>query len=183
MIKDFFERNKSVFIIGLVTLVIFLSIIVVSEIRRIRGSSFGPEMIRVEGNFDTDVKESTETSGIDIDDESDIEGAVTESSYSLLPDEKYLQTDQQFGIMKIEYTNNGFSPLNAKAVLNQKVRWINKTDQSVYIKQTASFFKEFKEPMLLPANGILEFRMYREGIWSYEEQTTKRFGSIIILKP
>jgi hypothetical protein len=175
MINDFFERNKSVFIIGFITFIIFLSIIVISEIRRIGNDSFGPVLIRLEGNIESETAESS----VAVKADATIDDFVFESSgtpYSLLPEEEYLQTDQKFGTMRVEYTDNGFVPVNAKAVLNQKVKWINNTGQNIHIKQKTAFFREFEDPILIPANGVFEFRLYQEGIWTYDEQTT-------ILKP
>jgi hypothetical protein len=182
LVMDFIARNKPVFVIGFVTLLIFISIIAVSEVRRIRNNNFGPVLIKVEGNIET---ERVEALAAEETENSNQGGGVIiesfESTDSLLPDKEYLQTDLKFGTVRIEYTYKGFDPVDAKVNLNQKVRWINNTDQTIFIKQNTLFFKEFKTPLLVPANGNAEFRMYHRGTWLYEEQITKTQGSVSIL--
>jgi hypothetical protein len=181
MIKDFIARNRSVFFIGFLTALIFLAIITISEIRRIENGNYGPKLVEVDKMVEEElVKESTLEEGAV---EGDFENLALESTGSVTTDGTYDEIDQKYGVMRVEYTFNGFIPKNSKAVLGQKVRWVNKSNADVYIKQKTDFFKEFKTPMLLPANGVLEFRLYKNGVWSYEDQEKKLFGSIIILKP
>ncbi len=171
MIRDFIARNKSVFVIGLLTLLIFLSIIIISEVRRVRKGNDSPKLIRVEDT--TAVTETTEN---------DLENETTSPTLNVL-DATYSDVDKNYGTLLVEYTDRGFVPNNAKAILGQKVEWINKTDKSVYIAQKTLFFDEFKTPLFLPASGILQFRLYKNGEWGYEIPETGVSGSITILKP
>jgi hypothetical protein len=171
MIRDFIERNKAVFVIGFLTLTIFLSIIIISEVRRVRKGNDSPKLVRVEDT--TAVTETTETN---------LENETTDSALNIL-DITYSDVDKNYGTLLIEYTNRGFVPNNAKAVLGQKIKWVNKTDKGIYIVQKTLFFDEFKTPQFLPANGILEFRLYKDGEWGYEILETGFSGNIAILKP
>lgn len=197
MIKNFISRNKSVFGLGLLTFLVFITIITISEIRRIQGNTIKPNLKKLE---ETEyISETENTGGLQTDKEDSNESAYDSSAEEIIVDEAFWENpestqsilaylseneiDKKYGIMRIDYTDNGFSPKNSKAVIGQKVRWINNTNEDIYIKQKTLLFKEFKEPVLLPANGMYEFRLNRSGMWSYEETTNKRFGSIIIIKP
>ena len=178
MIKNFILRNKSVFYIGLVTFVIFVVIIFVSEFRRLTNKNYGPDLI--------EVKESTETHVTLLDKVAESTATVVEGSeppYIVLPEESYAEKDLAMGTLLIEYTVDGFSPANAKALLNQKVKWVNKTNYDVYIRQTNDYYKEFSAPVLIPANGSLVFRMYRDGTWNYEDRDMREPGRIMVITP
>jgi len=172
MIRDFIERNKSVFVIGLLTLTIFLSIIVISEVRRIRKDVDSPKLIRVEK--DTEITEATsseEGSGSRIPSNLDTMNTL------------YSEVSKKYGVLLIRYTNKGFVPQNAKAILGQKINWVNDTDSNVYISQNTSFFDEFNTPIVLPAKGTLEFILYKDGKWEYQNTEKGFSGNITILKP
>lgn len=182
MIKNFIERNKSIFAIGFVTFVIFMAIIVISEVRRLKGAGENPILIKVEEST-----ESAGSEGITTFEEvylvGEAEDVPVESSGSSPEDEMYKELDRKYKTMRIEYNTNGFVPTNAKAILGQKVKWVNNTNWEMKIRQKAAFFKEFETPVVIPAGGEYTFRLTKEGMWSYEEVVSKSFGSIIILKP
>jgi hypothetical protein len=172
MIKNLIERNKSVFVIGLLTLTIFMSIIIISEVRRVRRGNDSPKLIRIENEVETSDTTSAEGNSKE----------ENNSNLSVL-DSVYSEVDKGYGILLIEYTSKGFVPNYAKAILGQKVKWVNKTGISVYIAQNTPFFDEFKTPLLLPANGALEFRLYKDGKWKYQNPEAGFSGDIEILKP
>jgi hypothetical protein len=171
MIRDFIERNKAVFVIGFLTLTIFLSIIIISEARRVRKGNDSPKLIRVE-----DTTAAIETTADD-------SGIETSGPALNTLDITYSDVDKNYGTLLIAYTDRGFVPNNAKAILGQKIEWVNKTDKSVYIAQKTVFFDEFKTPLFLPAGGVFQFRLYKDGEWGYEVPETGVSGSINILKP
>jgi hypothetical protein len=173
MIKDFIARNKSVFVIGLLTLIIFMSIIIISEVRRVRKGNDSPKLIRVEDELETPNTSSSEN---------DLNNQTNATNINILGSAPP-EGDEKYGTFRIEHTGRGFVPAYAKAVLGQKIRWVNKTGTNVYIAQETSFFEEFKTPQLLPANGALEFRLYKDGEWGYRNLKTGQSGNIIILKP
>lgn len=182
MLKNFIERNKSVFVIGFFTFVIFMAVIIISQVRRLQGINQGPTLIRVEEST-----QSAENSGVTPFEEAYLVGGTEESAEDVSGSEPeiniYAEQDRKYGTMRVEYNTNGFVPKNAKAILNQKVKFVNATNWEMKIVQKTSFFNEFKSPVVIPAGGFFEFRLTRDGVWTYEEEATKSFGSIIILKP
>jgi hypothetical protein len=172
MIRDFIERNKSVFVIGLLTFTIFLSIIIISEVRRVRKDVDSPKLIRVENEIE--IPEST--SSIEIPENGPLSNLDTLNN-------TYSEVTKKYGILLIKYTNKGFVPQNAKAILGQKINWVNDTETSIYISQKTPFFDEFKTPIVLPAKGTLEFILYKDGRWDYQNTETGFSANITILKP
>ena len=172
MIRDFIERNKSVFVIGILTLTIFLSIIIISEVRRVRKDVDSPKLVRVEN--DIEIPEATTSAG------SLGNGTISNlDAMSTL----YSEVSKKYGILLIRYTNKGFIPENAKAVLGQKINWVNDTDSNVFISQITPFFDEFNTPIVLPAKGTLEFILYKDGRWDYQNTEAGFSGNITIFKP
>lgn len=107
----------------------------------------------------------------------------TTTSYVVLPESEYTEIDLKYGTVVIEYTNEGFTPTNAKALMNQKVKWLNKSENDIYIAQQTQVYQQFEKPVLIPANGFTEFRMYKDGLWKYVEKTSDLSGTINVIKP
>jgi len=184
--KAFISRNKSVFVIGFITLLVFLAIIVLSERRQGSGSYIQPKLVPIDQGIDTGNTSPFKTTKLQQ------ESTPSEDFFNTSAPAEAVQStqsiadakvDQTYGTLKVEWTSNGFSPKNAKAILGQKVLWKNLTDKNIFIMQKTLFFNNFASPQVVPSNGEFEFRLYKEGIWSYEEKGSKITGSIFIIKP
>ncbi len=181
--RGFFSRNKSVFIIGFITLLVFLAIIVVSEIRRQSGKYVQPKLVPIDQSQTVPPVSSPENEGQESapsENFFDINVYETTQSSETVAN---AEMDEKYGVLQIAWDENGFTPKNAKAVLGQKVKWVNTATQNIFIEQTGVFFSDFSKPHIVPAGGEFEYRLNKEGIWNYQEQNSKITGSIFIIKP
>jgi hypothetical protein len=83
-------------------------------------------------------------------------------------------------VLNIEYTSDGFIPRYAQATLGQPVRWLNKSQDTIRIVQRVSFFTEMEKPVSIPPGGFFTQIMSKVGMWAYEEETSRRYGSVEI---
>lgn len=174
MMKDFLKRNVSVLVVGVVTLVIFLVIIILAQTK----DYYKPELIEVN-------KEAAFTKR-----EEEIQSSIPEQSVNTnvdnLVDIKEVQEstpgeiDVKYGILEINYTENGFEPKNTSAQLNQLVRWVNKTQNTIELEQLTNNYIEFTNPITINPGSTFEFRVYKTKLWTYQEKNSRNFGSIIV---
>ncbi|MFZ2664377.1 MAG: hypothetical protein WAX66_03375 [Patescibacteria group bacterium] len=167
-IKNLAERNKPIFAIGLITLTIFIVIIICYRVNPRKET----ELTRIgnESNFNVISEE-----------EKEIEGAVqpegTEPGISI---EQSL--DETVGILEIEFTQTGFVPKTSRAVQGQAVRWTNKTDKDIFLKQRTSTYTELKEPIRIAPEESFSYRLSEQEDWHYEEDLSKYFGTVEVYK-
>lgn len=161
--KEFFERNKSIFLIGSITLILFVILIIVAlkrnhqepGLKKIEDSSYQFQFDDEETN--NNVGETKET---------------TQATTSMPGDD----------VLEISYTEKGFSPMNTKAEKNQWVRWTNKTDKDIYLVQKTKVYQELNEPVLIKAHSSFEYKLTKDRLWTYEEKETRSFGSIYVME-
>jgi protein-disulfide isomerase len=84
--------------------------------------------------------------------------------------------------LEIKYTAKGWSPETAAGFVGQKVVWTNTTDKTIHIEQLDKKLTEFAEPKEIAPGGKLEFVLYSEKIWRYQEKDTRDWGAIYINK-
>lgn len=177
-IREFILRNKQIFITGVVIGLIFLLIISVSSSRKVSGPKLAPS------------KTTSESGGINQ------KGLNPAADYqpkgfwnAPIPQEYYENTQDETGeknveepkeILEISFDNNGFAPKTSYALLNQTVRWINKTDRSIYIQQLKQYFPELENPVEVYPGGSLELKLIKTGVWGYKEVESGEMGSITI---
>jgi len=179
-VKEFLLRNKSVFIIGFVTLVVFIAIIVVSEQKRRADQNTKPNLVKVgeeNENYYKVIQETQEETP-----------AVEETPQStqtpvIYPYTKEQETafDQRYGVLEIKFTENGWVPKNTTSVVGQLVRWANTTGKPIYFKQKMPTYSELKDPILIDPGKSFEFRMYKNRLWTYEERISGAFGEFYVL--
>ena len=181
LIKNFIMRNKPIFYIGFFTLILFIVIILVSEVRRINSKNLEPRLVEVEESTES----STAKTMIDSTNYMDSTFFTKETtpSYTILPESEYAEMDIKYGTVVIEYTDEGFTPSNAKTLVNQKVKWLNKSEHEIFITQKTKVYQQFEKPILIPSEGSAEFRMYKDGLWKYEEEDSNFSGTINVIKP
>lgn len=88
--------------------------------------------------------------------------------------------ENRTAILEIVYTKTGWQPESIAGYAGQKVRWINTTDKDIFIEQLDKKFPEFETPQKVPAGGTLEFTLYKDKLWRYQEVESKNWGSIFI---
>jgi len=84
-------------------------------------------------------------------------------------------------VLEITYTKDGFNPKEPDAASGQLVRWKNITDKEITIVETIKKFSEFEIGIKIAPNGIYEFRITKNKLWTYKELETGNFGSIFII--
>jgi hypothetical protein len=179
--QKFILRNKQIFITGAVIGGLFLLIIISSSLRKTKGPTLSPS---------TQNSQSSQEAP---------EGTNPGSNYkpkgtwsAPLPMEAYVEEndsteeEQPSGeepkqILEIVFDDKGFSPMNARALINQTVRWTNKSAKKIEIFQMKNFFPEFENPVEIESNGSLEFKLTKLGLWGYKEKESDKMGSIFIL--
>jgi len=156
--NDFIKRNSPVFVIGIVTLVVFIIITIVSQFKKSRE----PELVSLTTSQVTEL-ETTDPRNIS------------------MPTE--YEADKKYGILEIEYTQQGFVPQNARSFQNQLVRWTNATDTPLNIVQLTNTYPELKDGISIKPGETFEFRLYKPRLWSYEREDNKdQFGTIFVVE-
>jgi len=168
LIKNFIERNKPIFAIGTATLILFVGIIVYYRITPHKET--GLSRIGNESNFNIVGEEKT-----NMENEGIYSGSETSTSIEASLDEKV-------GILEIEYNENGFYPKAARAVQGQAVRWTNKTDKAIYLKQKTPTYTDLLQPVQIDPGQSFSYRLMKYGTWNYEEDVTKYFAYIEVYK-
>ena len=84
-------------------------------------------------------------------------------------------------VLEITYTKGGFSPKEPDADSGQLVRWKNTTDKEIILVETLQKFPEFELGVKIAPNGVYEFRITKDKLWTYKELETGNFGSIFII--
>lgn len=165
-LKNYYERNKPVFTIGLATLVIFLLVIIVYRIMPRKSTSMS--RIGNESSFNVTSEEANNAV-----DESQQISESTGADVGITPEQSI---DQTFGILDIAYTEKGFTPKLARVVQGQVVKWTNKTDKIIFLKQKTPTYSELKDLVQIDPGQTFSFRVSKSGTWNYEEDISKYFA-------
>ena len=168
MIKEFIERNRSIFNMGLLIAVVFLIIIVVASFKPQKRP--GLQKIKEDNPLYT-VRERKSQ-------KNDLIENIQETQEST---ETYKEFDEKYGVVEITYKNNGFIPKNYRAYKGQLVRWINTTEEPIYLEQKMKYYSELEEPVKIEPNGTFELRMEKERLWTFQERDTQYFGSVFVV--
>jgi protein-disulfide isomerase len=131
----------------------------------------------IETNLETEVRKEVERVNPEINN-------TKESSQSGKSDQDQ-QIDDKYGILEIRYTNNGFTPANTRAVPGQVIRFINETQDVIYLEQKKFLFKELNKAVPIAAGEYFEFRIgklnMKDVIWGYAEKVSGNIGSTLII--
>lgn len=174
-IKNLAERNKPIFTIGLATLILFIGIIIFYRVKPHKETS----LTRI-GNESSFNVTSEEENGLE---DSSNTSFSTDQETENEPFKSATQSiDEEVGILEIEFTSNGFTPKTTRAVQGQAVRWTNKTDKAIFLKQKTSTYEELKESIKIDPEQSFSYRLTQYGTWHYEEDLSKHFGTINVYK-
>lgn len=179
--KEFILRNKQIFITGAVIAGIFLLIILTSSARKVKGPILAP-------SESSTGKETVTNPGANAGSNYTPKGLWNAPSLPAEPvDEEVEETPEEepvekpTEILEITFDDLGFSPPSANGLKYQTVRWVNRTDRSIYLQQMKDFFEEFKKPVEIASGGTLEFELTKTGMWGYKETESGKMGSIFIV--
>lgn len=157
ILKDYINRNSPIFIIGAITIVVFLFIIFIS------------------GNKDDKVQNTNlvvidEVQNKKIDQENEIKKAKVNKIF-----------DEKYGVVKFTYTFDGFDPMNKSIILNQLIQIYNDTDSLLKINQLIDAYPEFREGITIQPKQTFEFRPSKLRLWTIEDDLTKKRLYITVL--
>ena len=170
--KNFLDRNKPILVVGGLTLVIFLVITFVSSKRETKGPTLNE--VREDKTFIVEPEKDIEVDD-SIDSFEELDAYVEENAEEIY--------DSALGITLIEFTANGFEPKNARGVQGQILRFVNKTKDTIYLKQRLKGYTELATPVEIEAGKAYEMRLTKDILWGYEETTSGAVGSIYVFKP
>lgn len=168
MIKEFLKRNKSIFSMGLFIAVVFLIIIITSSFRQPKR----PNLQKIQ--------ESDPLYSVSETKNNEPFESIQETQEST---EAYREFDEKYGVVEIVYEENGFIPKNYRAYKGQLVRWVNTTEEPIYLEQKMKYYSELEEPIKIDPNGTFELRMEKEKLWTFQERDTRSFGSVFVVTP
>lgn len=165
MIKDLLVRNKSIFMMGLFTCVVFLIVIGFSSLKETQE----PALVKV-------TQEQNE-SMLSTEREIEIPAVVQKDE-----EKKNSDTAVKPENLEIKYTSSGFIPRDSKALLNQKVKWVNTTGNSIFLQQKTQKYAELEQPVEIKPGESFELTLTQPNFFTFEEVDTKSFGSIMVYK-
>jgi len=168
-IGAFFERNKPIFVIGIIMLIVF-AIIIVSSILMPKKETGYTEINEADKEFYKVAYEDL--------DQDQFEETEEENEKKVEPAEPEINMDEIFGVLQVDYTDEGFIPRVTRIRVGQNVNWTNKTENTIYLKQIKPYYKEFEESLSIRPNESFKFKMTEVGTWTYEETESGDWGSI-----
>lgn len=139
----------------------------------------------------TQVEQALKDSGIDLSTTQDNQTGnqvSTDQTSDTQQDSAYAQVqsliDDHYGTLKIDFTDNGFTPRNTQVYAGQKVVWTNTTDNDITFVQLMPKFDSLSKPFVIAAGDAFEFRIpYREeGLYTYKQEGSDTRASIMINK-
>lgn len=190
--SSFFKRNIPVFVIGLLTVVVFIAVTVASQSKD-KAASTLPILVRLGQDPDTveefvpDLDEQEQPRAEDV-----IEQLASENQEDLNEQQKVLagltlppdEVNQRYGYLEIKVTSTGIEPKNATGWVGQIVRWTNETDNPIELKQTTPMYEEWKNSNKVVApGGTVELQLTQNRLWTYRELNLGFFGSIYANRP
>lgn len=207
--SEFIKRNQPVFIIGIITVIVFLVIIFVSQSRT--EDSLLPGLVKVDEQEFTPEEEPieeperpiTELSAAELDKiAEEMDRGEYKDNYSLLPGspvdealaEKFKELEAQaymtpeevkatFGEINISYTDEGgYEPRKSQGRKFQNITWTNNSDREIKLLQLNPLFNELASGVTLAPGESYTMELYKEGNFRFTEDESRAFGSITITR-
>ena len=91
--------------------------------------------------------------------------------------------DNKYGIIEINYTEDGFISNNVKAIQGQLVRWTNKTNADMKLQQIISLYDELSTPATIAPGETFELRLTKDRLWTYKEANHAHYAGIFTVAP
>jgi len=183
-IRKFYERNKPIFVIGIFMAIVFIGLIVFYGIKP-REETDLSKLNETDREFYKVAYENLERDESNVNENVYVSDFNTNTS-SVSEEENEMtrqQIDEKYGVLKIEYTEEGFKPRVVRAALGQEVLWTNTTNRTIYLHQRRQTYPELRDLVEIMPGDIFNFRMAVLGIWTYDENESGDFGSIEVKDP
>lgn len=182
--KNFYIRNKQIFVTGAVIGAVFLLIILVSSLKTGKTPLLSPVSIneseeqknaKLRNPGSNDIPAGVWNSPAPVDEKITNEETTANSAPANPPAEEEVGE-----VIDITFTDAGFSPKSVTAFLNQKIRWVNKSSSTLSIQQTKDFYTEFSEPVEITAGASMEFKLTKFGMWGYKDTKSGLMGNVFV---
>lgn len=168
--KAFFERNKPVFTIGLITFVVFLGLIFFYALKS-HNKLTGLQKIESESPYNVTEEEIAQ----------DLETKQV-SETAQLKAQRETATDASLGVINVEFTDFGWVPKFVDAAKDQKVVWTNKTGKEIFFRQRTPAYNDLTELIRIDPGKSFEFRMSVVGDWNYDESQSNDFATVRVFE-
>ena len=83
-------------------------------------------------------------------------------------------------VLKIIFTKEGFDPRDVNAYTGQQIEWVNETADQVTILQTTAIHEALKKGLTIEPNSTAVFRPLINGLFSYLEKNSAKYGTITV---
>lgn len=87
-----------------------------------------------------------------------------------------------YPVLEVVFTETGFNPASSNARTGQTVRWVNKTEHNIIIKELIPKYPAFAVGITLSPEESFEQLLNKPKIWTYKELGSGHIGKLIILK-
>ena len=172
---NFVRRNVPILIIGFIVGIVFVAITII-------GQSRDSETTLVEAITSTFSVSQRETSIL--------EGPTPEyvspntNVAIIAPPEETGKTPTEviYPLLEIEFTETGFNPAQSNVRTGQTIRWVNKTDHNIIIKELIPKYPAFALGITLSPEESFEQLLNVAKIWTYRELGSGLTGKLIILE-
>lgn len=168
--KAFFERNKPVFTIGLITLAVFLGLIFFYALKA-HNKLTGMKRIGNESSYSVIEKETAQ----ELETKQASESAQTKAQTET-------EMDASLGVVNIEFTDIGWTPKFIDVAKGQKVIWTNKTNKEIFLRQRTPSYDNLTEPIRIDPEKSFGLRMTVVGDWNYDESQSKYFATVRVFE-
>lgn len=174
-IVSFIERNKPIFIIGIILTLVFSIIVIAYRLRPGRETEL--RELNESETLKYKVREYDNQESYGDGDEAEKDQESTEQGS--VEEEPHIDIDEVFGIVKISYTKEkGFTPMIIRVYQGQRIVWTNDTKETIYLKQRKPTYSELLNEIEINPGASFEFQMTELGIWTYKERYSNHEGSI-----
>jgi hypothetical protein len=112
----------------------------------------------------------------------DVRG-ITDGSDEPEYDIDFDSVDEEYGVLEISYTDEGFEPRTSRTPIGRLVRFTNDTENEISLIQTVEIYQEFSPEVVLQPGESFELRLTVYKLFNFRETETQRLGSITVFIP
>lgn len=180
----FIKRNIPILVMGVILGGVFLIIIFIGQSNK-SGISLKETLLTTFSAPKEEIK--TPPPEIEVEETTPtpmymIDGIPTANAGEVKETPETTQSDSIYPILNITFTEDGFKPISSNARTGQTVRWTNKTDRNILIKELIPMYKEFSRGVTLKPSESYELLLNRYKIWTFKEAGSGAIGKLVILK-
>ena len=172
--KSFFERNKPVFMIGLLISLIFIGIIIFYKVKPHKET--GMSAVKDETLYKV-IDEEQKNYEENINGETQITQEQTTDQKSTSNTLQQEEIDKKYGVKEVSFTDKGFIPRVFTIYLGQKIKWTNNTNNVIYFEQIKKTYDDLYNLVEIKPGESTSHKMTELGIWTYREKNSQQWGS------